>query len=106
LLAELEDVLDRPKFAKRPAAADVTVAELMTGYAALAHAVRLSAIEAVIAEDPDDDVVLATAVAAQAEVIVSGDHHLLALGEYQDIATLSAADFLARLQPAPPEPNP
>jgi putative PIN family toxin of toxin-antitoxin system len=106
LLAELEDVLSRPKFARRLEAAGVTVAELVTGYAALAHAVRLPVIEPVIAEDPDDDVVLATAVAARAEVIVYGDHHLLALGQYQGIAILSAADLLAHLQLAPPEPNP
>jgi putative PIN family toxin of toxin-antitoxin system len=105
LLAELEDVLGRPKFAKRLEAAGVTVAELLTGYAALAWTVRLSVIEPVIAEDPDDDVVLATAVTARAEVIVSGDHHLLALGQYRGIAILSAADLLARLHPAPPEPN-
>jgi putative PIN family toxin of toxin-antitoxin system len=97
LLAELEDVLRRPKFARRLELAGVTVAELVTGYAALAQVVRLSAVEQVIAEDPDDDVVLATAVAAQAEIIASGDRHLLALGQYRGIAILSAAALLARL---------
>src|SRR5437879_13573467 len=54
LLAELEDVLGRPKFAKRLEAAGVTVAELVTGYAALTRTVRLAVIEPVIAEDADD----------------------------------------------------
>lgn len=105
LLAELADVLSRPKFTRRLAAAGVTAAGLMTGYAALAQVVRLGLIEQVIAEDPDDDVILATAVAARAEFIISGDHHLLALGQYKGIAILSAADLLARLQLASLEPN-
>jgi putative PIN family toxin of toxin-antitoxin system len=105
LLAELEDVLSRPKFAKRLEAAGVTVAELVTGYAALAQVVRLSVIEPVIAEDPDDDVVLATAVAARAQTIVSGDRHLLTLGQYKGIAILSAAELLAHLRTSPPATN-
>jgi putative PIN family toxin of toxin-antitoxin system len=106
MLAELEDVLSRPKFAPRLEAAGVTATELVTGYASLAQVVRLSAVEPVIADDPDDDVVLATASAARAGVIVSGDRHLLSLGQHQGIAILSTADLLARLQPPPSEPNP
>jgi uncharacterized protein len=106
LLAELDDVLSRPKFTKRLEAAGVTVAELVTGCAALARVVRLGPIERVISEDPDDDVVLATAVAAQAEIIISGDRHLLTLRQYKGIAILSSVEMLARLQPAPPGTNP
>ncbi len=102
LLAELGDVLSRPKFAKRLEVAGVTAAELVTGYAALAQVVRIPAVEPVIADDPDDDVVLATAVTAGAEVIASGDHHLLALGQYKGIAILPAAELLVRLNPTPP----
>ena len=41
--------------------------------------------------------VLACAVEAHVDVIVSGDHHLLDLGTYRDIPILTAREFLERL---------
>jgi len=46
------------------------------------------------------NIVLACAVAARAEVIVSGDNHLLELKEYDGIPILTAAQLLARIKPA------
>ena len=40
---------------------------------------------------------LTCAAEAHADVIVSGDHHLLDLGIYRDIPILTARDFLERL---------
>ena len=97
LLAELEEALGRDKFAKRLKSAGVTARELVLGYAALAKLAEPAAIPSVIAEDPDDDAVLACAVGAAAEVIVSGDSHLLGLKQYQDIDILTATELLARL---------
>ena len=45
--------------------------------------------------DPDDDHVIACAIAARADAIVSGDHDLLDLREYHGIPILTAA--LARI---------
>jgi predicted nucleic acid-binding protein len=41
--------------------------------------------------------VLACALDGQADLIVSGDRHLLDLGEYQGIPILTAREFLERL---------
>lgn len=46
--------------------------------------------------DPDDDHVIACALAAEAEIIVSGDTDLLTLRRYRHIAILSAAQMLRR----------
>jgi putative PIN family toxin of toxin-antitoxin system len=97
LLAELQDVLARPKFAERLKRAGVTAHELVVGYAALATVVQPASIEPVVAEDPDDDAVLACAVACQAEVIASGDSQLLQLKEYAQIRILTAPQLLAEL---------
>jgi putative PIN family toxin of toxin-antitoxin system len=97
LLAELADVLQRPKFAQRLARANVTPHTLVFGYAALAGLVVPASIEPVIKADPDDDAVLACAVAAHAEVIVSGDRELLALGSYEGIPIITAAQLIARI---------
>jgi predicted nucleic acid-binding protein len=43
--------------------------------------------------------VLACAVAARAEVIVSGDRHLLGLKRYEEIPILTAAELVARIAP-------
>jgi uncharacterized protein len=99
LLAELEEVLHRPKFAQRLALAGVTSHTLVFGYAALARLVDPAEIAPVILADPDDDAVLACAVAARAEVIVSGDSHLLDLKDYNGILLVTTAQLLTRITP-------
>lgn len=49
----------------------------------------------VVANDPDDDKFVECALVAGASMIVSGDHHLLTLGQYENIRVLSAAEFVA-----------
>lgn len=97
LLEELKDVLSREKFARKLTAANVTVQDLVSGYSALATVIEAEPIEPVILIDPDDDAVLACALSAEAEVIVSGDNDLLDLKEYEEIRILTATEFLAEL---------
>lgn len=52
-----------------------------------------------VVADPDDDAVLACALAAQAEAIVSGDSDLLSLKSFQGIPILTAAELLGRVVP-------
>lgn len=47
--------------------------------------------------DPDDDHVIACALTARADAIVSGDRDLLDLGQYQGIAILTTAQALERI---------
>lgn len=54
----------------------------------------IQAIEA----DPTDDRILECAIAAEAEVIVSGDSHLLSLGVFRGIPIRRVAEFLASLE--------
>lgn len=64
--------------------------------AQLIDAARTDEIE-IFTSDPDDDHVLACAMAAQAEFIVSGDRHLLDLKEHQGIRIVTAAEAVALL---------
>lgn len=50
-----------------------------------------------ILDDKPDNRILECAIAAQAEFVVSGDRHLLALKQHADITMISLADFLAKL---------
>ena len=98
LLAELANVLERKKFSARLALAETNVDELVYGYAALAKTIRPAKIKPMIKVDPDDDKVLACAKAAKAEIITSGDDHLLNLKEYEGIRILTVNQLLAEVQ--------
>lgn len=51
-----------------------------------------------VAPDAEDDLVLGTAVAAEADFLVTGDKALLALGSYGDIRIVTAEEFIAYLE--------
>jgi len=62
-------------------------------YAALAALVRPSPISR-IAPDPDDDAVIATALAAKADWVVTGDKPLLSVTEYQGVRIVGVSQAL------------
>lgn len=99
LLAELAEVIARPKFAGRIQAAGLSPAALVQDYTRLAEIVEPAPLAKPVSRDPDDDVVLATALAARAPLIVSGDQDLLVLGTFADVRILNAADALRVLSP-------
>jgi hypothetical protein len=51
-----------------------------------------------VPDDPKDEMFLACALDGQADVIVSGDHHLLDLKSYRDIPMMTARQFLDQLR--------
>ena len=97
LLDELAEVLGREKFAARLEQAGVSSDTLVTGFKALANLINPQNIPPTILDDPDDDAVLACAVAAKAQAIVSGDNHLLKLADFSNIPILTATDLLKQL---------
>jgi putative PIN family toxin of toxin-antitoxin system len=100
LLEELAEVIIRPVPAKRIALSGRSARDLLADYIEAAELVAPVATPPVVAADPDDDHVVAAAVAARAELIVSGDRHLLDLGSHQGIRIVTAAEAL-RLIPVP-----
>jgi putative PIN family toxin of toxin-antitoxin system len=93
LLAETTRVLSGRKFGVPPEVLTTRDNEIRKKCLAVYPTQRLQVIKA----DPTDDRVLECAVAAKAEIIVSGDAHLLSLGEYQGIRILDPTAFLAEL---------
>ena len=99
LLAELAEVIGRPKFVERIKAAGLSAAALVQDYGRLAEIVDPAPLLGPVSRDPDDDAVLATALAAHADLIVSGDSDLLDLGKFGDIRILTTAEALAAFWP-------
>lgn len=93
LLDELASVLERKKFAKLLASKNITPAFLMQHYAILAILVKPKPIERIV-RDVDDDIVIATALAAEANIIATGDNDLLVLHPWEGTQILNAADTL------------
>ncbi|MDA1193491.1 MAG: putative toxin-antitoxin system toxin component, PIN family [Candidatus Poribacteria bacterium] len=51
-----------------------------------------------VERDPKDDVILATAVAADADYLIARDRHLLDMKQFEDIAITSPENFMAILR--------
>lgn len=97
LLAELRRVLHYPQLARRIALLAVEPAILAERYEHVAELVDSPDIPRTVPTDPDDDHVLACALAARADLIVSGDKDLLSLGSFEGIRIVSPAIALERV---------
>lgn len=73
------------------------MAQLIEQYRGLVEVVNTERIAPAVLADPDDDEVLACALAAQADIIVSGDADLQTLGSYEGILIVSPVECLQRL---------
>jgi uncharacterized protein len=60
----------------------------------LADMVEDGKLSAQVSQDPDDDKYLCAAVAGRASVIVSGDKHLLEIGDHEGIRIVTPRVFL------------
>lgn len=96
MLEELDRVLQYPRLHRYYDAE--TRVRFVALVAALSEIVDVPEAVPRICRDPDDDWIIACAVAGDADVIVSGDRDLLDLGQVGRIPVLSARQFLALLQ--------
>ena len=87
---ELIRVLAYGKFGLTPEEIQPIVRDLMDISEYVEVKTEVQAIEV----DPTDDIVLALAIDGSADVIVSGDHHLLDLKEFNDIPIMTIRKFL------------
>lgn len=99
LIASLDDVMRRQKFVSRLYAAGLSAHDLVIDITRLAEFVSPSELTAAICRDPDDDVVLATAIGGHADAVISGDRDLTVLRQVNGIPILAVHDALALLTP-------
>jgi putative PIN family toxin of toxin-antitoxin system len=98
LLAELADVIGRAKFdailAKTSTSRERSLAQLRQ----LAEVIEPPPLPVPVCRDPDDDQVLALALAAKVDLIVSGHNDLLSLGSFENIPILAPAQALGLVE--------
>jgi uncharacterized protein len=88
LLAELEEKLTRKlRFSRE------TAEELLAILTSRIEIVAPLPLDPPACRDPDDDWVIATAVAGNCDCIITGDKDLLVLRTYETIAIVSPAEF-------------
>lgn len=98
LLAELGEVIERPKFDVILEQSNTSRERSLVEIQTLAEVITPEPLPMPVCRDADDDAVLACALAAQADLIVSGDNDLLTLHAYQSIRIVNAATALAMLE--------
>ena len=100
ILQELETTLKKQKLQARIDLLGTTVDALISRTQQLSQLCPTTFMNFPLLRDPDDTIILATANAAKANVIVIGDLDLLILSEFQGIPILKPIDFIGRYFPA------
>lgn len=88
ILDELTDVLSS-KFGYD----NLRISRVISHILANAEIVEPVTFETQICRDPDDDAILGTAVAGNADCIVTGDNDLLIIGRFQGVDIISPSEF-------------
>ncbi len=96
ILAELERTLQKPYFQHRLSMEQITAARVL--FRTSARFTPLTVEVHGVASHPEDDLVVATALSGQADYLITGDHHLQAVGSYQGVTILSPRAFVQQLQ--------
>lgn len=91
MMTELIDVLTRAKFK------GIKNRHANKFFSILANEARIVRVQEhlnIISEDPDDNIVLSTALEGNANYVVSGDKHLLTLKEFSGIKIVTVREML------------
>ena len=94
MLAELEDVLHRNKFQLT----DGQIADYLSLIISGSTVLDIADYPKIRKADPDDDVVLASALEGEADYLVTGDKHLLLLREHHKTKILTVKQMLALIE--------
>ena len=99
IAVECRRILDLPRIQKCLKGRETQARQVLVKLATIATMVPADVLGdvRVVEADPDDDVLFATALAAGARTIVSGDAAVLAVGSFAGVMLVSAVEFLATL---------
>ena len=92
LIAEVRRTLEKPELRQRirPEAAEALLEALEKDAVLIPGDLELHGVT----PDPDDDAIVSCAIEGDADYIVSGDAHLLGLGEYEGVRVVEPTEFV------------
>lgn len=93
ILRELTNVLHRSKFKT----SEEEIGRLILALTRTAETVTIKSRFIVVKDDPKDDMIVETAYDGHADMIVTGDKHLLGLHDFQGIEIITVKAFIERL---------
>jgi putative PIN family toxin of toxin-antitoxin system len=96
ILDEFLEIAEDPRIAKYVNEKEATA--FLNSLRDAAKVVTVKSKFKAVKEDPDDDVILRTAYDGKADYIVSGDAHLITLGEFRGIKILTIDEMLRILE--------
>jgi len=94
ILDEVREVIQRPKFGLSSAQVLALVQEYHDLCQVVSPTIKVRAVPA----DPDDNMILACALAAGTNLIISGDAHRLSISQWRSIRILSPAEFMKEVE--------
>lgn len=94
IIDEVEDVLGRGKIPFDDERVETFIGKILS----FSEVVSPDSVPDAVPEDPSDDRILACAVEADADYLVSGDSHLLELGKYEGIDIMEPAEFMRKIE--------
>jgi uncharacterized protein len=98
IVAEVVRAFTRPRVLRKYAIRPADIEELRQFLESPPVSVELTVEVRGVATHPEDDLILATAVSANADYLVTGDRQLQALGGFQGVTIVSPREFLTILQ--------
>ena len=97
ILSEVKQTLLRPKLQKIHKATAKEITQFLKAVTRVALMTAGTEQVDAVRDDPEDNKILACALEAGADFIVSGDHHLTDLKVFQDMPIVTPAAFVAFL---------
>ena len=101
LIEEVVEVLRRPHIRRRYQVREPDIQAVQ--HAMRRHGLMVPGVLEVeaVEDDPDDNTILAAAIEGEARYVVTGDQHLLRLGQFQGIPILPPEQLRSLLQEEP-----
>jgi len=101
IIGEIASVLMRPEFQRKRKLRQEDVVEFIESMERWFRLVEPAPGVSGQATDPDDDIILATALGAQADCLITGDKALLAMKQWRGVDIMSPGDLVQHLRGLP-----